>query len=526
MADKKVTGYLLAAALWIVLLGILAMATKYFVMPYFEDELEDETGSESRYQYEITVATDSFSGYSILRSPVMKSQLKGQGCKLTVHDDQADLESRMEALSDGDLQMAVFTVDSLLTLGARYTSFPGSIVMIIDETKGADAMVAYRGAVDSLQDLDDPKARIVLTPRSPSEFLARTVIAHFNLPNLPDRWWVEAEGAGDVYRKFRSADKTKRIAYALWEPYVSKALEIPDAHLLLDSSKLKGFIVDVLVAERRFLRDHPDRVKALVEAYFQAAYAYGCKAEGMQQLVMDDAKTLGAEALTSDQAGKLVKGIEWKNTLENYAYFGLLPAGESKGMQHIEDIINNITSVLIKTGALKNDPIEGKAHTLFYDKILRELQASGFHPGKKVNVIDGLGLGMDDLDGIRNEAVSRALSDAEWASLIPVGEMRIKPISFARGTARINIQSQRDLAELSRNLKAWPQYYLIVTGHARAEGDKEANLKLAKERAGAAADYIVSTGIDASRIRPDAALPRGGNGEAQTVSFILGQVPY
>ena len=250
MGKRGTKGCLVAAFIWIMILGALAVAAKFFILPYFEKDLEEKTSSSRRYRYTITLAADSFSGYCVLRSSLVKNQLKAQGIKLIIRDDKADYKARMKALKDGNIQMAVFTIDSFITAGAELGEFPGTIVMVIDETKGADALVSYKNAVASLEDLDNPNARIVLTPRSPSEFLSRTVIAHFNLPNLPDRWWENADGAADVYRRFKAGNRKEKRAYALWEPYVSRALEISGSHVLLDSSKLKGYIVDVLVVER------------------------------------------------------------------------------------------------------------------------------------------------------------------------------------------------------------------------------------------------------------------------------------
>lgn len=524
MAERSGKGIILAAIVWIIIIGILAIAAKFFILPHFKKDLEDQTGSESLYRHEIVLALDSFSGYSIFRSPVLKNDLKKQGIKLTVRDDGADYGQRIRDLDSGSVQMAVFTIDSFVGSGAGLGRFPASIVMVIDETKGADALVSYKSAVASIQDLDSPDARIVLTPQSPSEFLARTVIAHFNLPGLPAEWWVHADGAEAVYRQFVSADRSARRAYALWEPYVSMALREPGANLLLDSSRLKGYIVDVLVAERTFLKEHPDLVQAVVESYFRSAFSYSQKTDGMTTLVMEDAA--GAQALTRDQAVRLVEGIEWKNTMENYLYFNLQTPAAGADQQYLQDIIENITEVLVRTGALKVDPTGGKPNVLYYDKTLREMLASGFHPGKTLDVIQGLGQGTGDLEQARTAAPLKALTDAEWKSLIPVGTMRIAPIAFARGTARLNLQSERDLQDLAETLRAWPAYYVTVTGHSRAEGDTEANLLLAKERASAAAQKLADSGIPAARIRSDAVVSEKQNGSAQSVSFTLGQLPY
>jgi hypothetical protein len=120
--------------------------------------------------------------------------------------------------------------------GAQAGEFPGSIVLVIDETKGGDAIVAPPGAITSLQSLNDPEARLVLTPNSPSEFLARVVIAHFNLPNLPAQWSIPADGAADVYKKFRAASAAEKGLCALVS--LSKALQKQSADPSIASARV------------------------------------------------------------------------------------------------------------------------------------------------------------------------------------------------------------------------------------------------------------------------------------------------
>jgi ABC-type nitrate/sulfonate/bicarbonate transport system substrate-binding protein len=66
-------------------------------------------------------------------------------------------------------------------------------------------------------------------------------------------------------------------------------------------------IVDVLVVQRQFLRDHPEVVQTVVEAYARSAYAYARQPEGMLKLVKEDAQKTGTETLTEAQARKVVK---------------------------------------------------------------------------------------------------------------------------------------------------------------------------------------------------------------------------
>jgi hypothetical protein len=525
LSKRSPTGILAAAVVWIIIVGLIAVAYRFFLHPKLQERLRSDTGSDSRYTDEIRLAIDSFSGYCILRSKEFQQRLKSQGIKITYVDDGADYGERVDALQDREVQLAVFTIDSYLLACAGADQFPASIVMIIDETKGADAIIGYRQGAAELSDLNDPAARMVLTPRSPSEFLARVAIAHFSLPRLPDRWWIGADGADEVYDAFRSANPGDKKAYVMWEPYVSKALENKDAVVLLDSSKLKGYIVDVLVAERQFLRENPDKVRSVVEAYLRTSFAVG-QSNGLVDLVVEDARDIGAKRIKKPQAERLVTGIHWKNTLENYAHFGLQAGSAGKDVTHIEDMILQVTDVLLRTRALTQDPLEDRAHTLFYRSILEDMQLDSFHPGREVNILSDVGPSLEDIEEIRESVALKPLSETEWEKLVRVGEINAPPVSFARGTARLHAGSRRAVAKLAEQMKTFPQFYLTVIGQSRAEGDPEANLALARSRADAVATYLVGEGLSENRIRATASPTSQRGGQAQSVQFVVGQRPY
>jgi outer membrane protein OmpA-like peptidoglycan-associated protein len=526
MNENRAKGCLVAAVLWCVILGVLGVAYKFWVHPYLKGRLQGATSSTSPYRDELVVAADSFSGYAVLRSDALKNQLKNLQIKYTVLDDRGDFAARLKALQEGKVQLAAFTIDSLLLAGARLGEFPGTIVLVLDETQGSDAIVAPAGIVNSLQDLNHPDARLVLTPNSPSEFLARVVIAHFNLPNLPEKWWIDASGAKAAFQQLRAAKPGERRAYVLWEPYIAKALEQTGVHVLLDSAKLKGYIVDVLVAQRRFLSEHPDKVKAFIEAYSRALYTHAQPTNGLVQLVQADARQTGSESLDDAQARQVVQGIWWKNTLENYVHFGLAKPAPGATLEHLEDIVAKIVDVLVKTRALSADPLGGKYNTLYYSQTLAELQREQFHPAKGANVIAGLGPSASDAEQVRTDATLKALSPEQWSRIQPVGELRAEPVVFSRGSATVSVQSERDLAALARRLQSFPNLYLRVIGQTRAEGDPEANRALAQARADSVAQYLRGQGVNPDRIRTEAIPSTVAGGEAQTVLFVVGQLPY
>jgi outer membrane protein OmpA-like peptidoglycan-associated protein len=343
-------------------------------------------------------------------------------------------------------------------------------------------------------------------------------MAHFNLPDLGKQPWVDANGAQDVYDKFKAADPAKPNAFVLWEPFVSKALENPAAHVLIDSSKFRGYIVDVLVVQRKYLLEHEEQVRKFVECYLRAAYAARQAPGGMQALVAADAQAQQAP-LTPAQAANLAQRVWWKNTQENFGHFGLTSAASpGQGLQHLDEIIRNIVAVLVKTGGMAKDPTNNQPNAWYYDKVFRQLRDAKFHPGVLIGVGDG--------EALRPQAALAPLNDAEWESLVEVGALEVDPLVFARGTSKLTEQSKQTLDHLRQTLDTWPQYYLIVRGNARREGDPAANRKLSQDRAAAAADYLLQAGVAKQRIRATATEGAVAGGEGQSVSFVLGQKPY
>ena len=520
-SSKAYVRNLVVAAILLGLFVAVGAAFRFLIYPMLQGDLVQATGTESRYDHEITLRLDSFSGYAALRSEGLHSELKAKGIKLEIEDDAADYAARMKALNKGQADLAVFTIDALLAAGAPYQENPATILAVIDETYGADAIVAYADTVPNLAALDDPAARLVLTPDSPSEFLARVAIAEFGLSQLSTRW-VSEDGAEAVQKAMKKAPRSKKQAYVLWEPSRTVALQDDDAHVLFDSSRVSGYIVDVLVARRQFVLDHPDVAKAVVEALLRAHYRASREPDGWVDLVLEDAAAGGAR-LKRPQAEAIVAGIRWRNTLENYAHFGLVP--ETPGILHLEDSIANISGVLVRTGKLKVDPYGGRTNELFYSQLLDQLRVNDFHPGKGLGIAEG-GPGTDQLDAARGAEALPALTELQWNQLTQAGSMSVKPITFGRGNAKLNIQSQRDLDDLARRMRSLPQYYLRVVGHARAEGDPAANLVLAEQRATSAVDHLVGKGLSKNRVRAEAASPTGTGGAVQTVTFVLAQKPY
>ena len=512
-------GKLLAVCLvWLVLFGIGAACWKLLFVPVQEAAQEQaqeaeakqkeeerqaklkEAGAQSRYKSQVDFHLDSFSGYAILRSKTFSQELVQRGIRLNLHDDGADYSARIRALQSGDAQLAVFTIDALVKASAELNDMPATIVALVDETTGADAIVAYKSKVPNIDALNNPETRFVLTPSSPSETLARVVMSRFELNDLAEDPFINANDAAAVFQQYKKAKPGDPQAYVLWQPYVSQVLKNPQMHVVVDSSRFPSTIVDVIVANRDFVLKNHEVVKDFVECYLRTVYHYRTP-PAMVKLVAQDAKQTGSP-LTDEEASQLVDGIWWKNTQENLAHTGLLPG---KPLPHVEDVIANLIDVLQRTGAIDADPTQGNPNYLYYARLFEELQT--FHPG-------------DQTENVRDVKMP-ALNDSQWDQLEDVGTARVSELVFARGTDRLTERSRRVLDELAASLKT-TRFYVKIRGNASRRGDLEQNKLLAERRAKAAEAYLIDQGVDRNRLRAVGGDPSG----TTSVAFVLGQLPY
>lgn len=503
-------GKLLAVcAVWLVIFGVGAMAWRWFVAPTYRkvaerraerqrEELLDATSADGHFQHHVNFALDAFSGYAVLRSAEFQDFLSQKRIRVEIHDDGANYAQRLQDLKAGNIQMAAFTIDALIKVSAEIDGFPATIVAIIDETRGADAMVADREVIPNIEALNRADMRLHLTPDSPSETLARVVMADFSLNDLSDDAFVAATGPEEVLAAYRGSKPKAAEAYVLWEPYVSRIRsENPNMHVVIDSSWFRGYIVDVIVASRDYLAKNEDVVRDVVGCYFRAAYQHR---NGMVDLVKRDGR------LKQSEAENLVNGIQWKNTQENFSHLDLSGV---RPLQHIEGMISRITDVLTNTGAIEADPTGGKPTMLYYDKVLRELQTSNFHPG------------LDDEVVQEDRVVLPRLSESDWGKLNEIGEFRVPKLVFAPGTDTLRSYSQTILDDLAGKLKTWPRAYVFIRGNVSARGNAEANRRLAQQRAEVAAQYLIKQDVHENRVRATT-----GEETGTTVSFVLGQPSY
>ncbi len=500
----------LASVVWLILLSIGVFVYRLWYVPTVakqreqqQEQVLDATSGNSNYKHRLKLGLDAFSGYAILRSDAMVQQLRSQEIKMELVDDGADYAKRLTDLESGALHMAAFPIDALLKACEQRQTLPVTIVALIDETRGADALLAYKSKYPNVDSLNSTDTRFVMVGNSPSETLVRVLMHDFQLDKVTSASFSSVANEKEVLARYKGASPQANEVFVTWEPVVSELLENDQLHVLIDSSAQSGYIVDALVVSRDYLIKNESVVRSVLESYFRTLYSFADRSQLAELLASDAAKS--GTRLTPEQVGRLVDGIVWKNTQENLAHFGL----RSASLSHVEDMIDRIKRVLIQTGGLGRDPTGGDSSKLFNEQALRDLQAAGFHPGVSP-------------EAVREDVALAVLTDAQWNSLVPVGTAQVPPLIYARGTSRLTESSLAKLDELVETLKSWPSYYVMVRGNSTSVGDLEANRNLAKQRAEAALQYMLSKGVPAARVHA-----MEGEVSGQTsVTFVLGQPPY
>jgi outer membrane protein OmpA-like peptidoglycan-associated protein len=519
MAEQRSRrGVLIAAGAWIVIIVFGAVIWRFVVDPMRKGNLVEDTSAPTTYRAEVIAVADNYSGYGILRSDFMRNTLRTEGIKWTVRLDNANYLERLKLLEEGKIQFAPFTYAEYIKAGFKAGGeYPATQFLDIAASVGADKVIAWKQGVPDVQALNDPEARFVLTPDSPSQTMGEITVAQYALDAMSDDYIVPADGAQDVYNQFMRADRTLKRAYILWEPYASMALQDPGAHELWSSGSCDGCIADGLYASRKFVKDHSDIVKAVTAAHLRAVYHYTQEEDGFVQLVIADAKQIGIE-LDRLQAERIVAGVRWVNTQENYAAFGLVPTTGRTIEQRIEWMVDR---VLMPVGALSQNPVVGKINTLYYPGTLQALQAENFHPAKRVDVIAGAGPAT--VETSRIAAVLPPLSDEAWRKLRTVGEKKVPAVEFRRGSSEISPFSQSDLDLLAQDLGVLASYYLRIRGNAMSGGNAEANQRLSKARADAVQAYLMAKGVSQDRLKAEAAPPGNPGGQAAVTFELLEQ---
>jgi NitT/TauT family transport system substrate-binding protein len=361
----------------------------------------------------------------------------------------------------------------------RAAGYDGRAVMVVDNTQGADAIIATDKNIQSVEDLAGKS--IALLQFTPSDGMVIDAVQNSSLSkrkqdSIKYIYVNPEEGLAGVAAALRGGNAD---AVALWDPDLSLALNgIDGAHVIYSTKTATNLIYDVMVCDTRYI-DDPANDK--VFEGFVAGWMQGVEA---------------AEA-NPDQAVEALIATE--------EFFALLAQEEGNAF------VKGLFDELVWTGVEDNGRILGFADggTNHYDRVYRRFdqiyRAAGYLADPNAPVINPQDSFEDKWIRRLYDADAKAQEEAQKPEFVFTPEERdeahkneallTKPITvnFASGSFELTKRSEQTIDEqmvplIENNGGA----YFEVSGNTDSTGGGGANKSLSQKRANAVVNYLLS----------------------------------
>ncbi len=171
-----------------------------------------------------------------------------------------DVGERRIAMASGQIDFESATLD-IVSLNI-VNGVDEIVVLELDKSNGGDGIVA----TNDIKTISDLRGKTIGTRKGdPGHFLLLYLLHEEGLSE--DDVIIQDMDAGAAGAAFVAGQVD---AAATWEPWISKAVEREDGHILITSSEAPGLIVDVLAGRREFVENNEEETKAVLRAWFRA----------------------------------------------------------------------------------------------------------------------------------------------------------------------------------------------------------------------------------------------------------------
>ncbi len=471
-------------AMILFLLVVIALAAWFFVKPFIDQRSLRSTSDAAGSAQQIRIGGDNYVGYWFINSPEMRKLAPRKGINIEFNDDGGAYKERLEKFAQDEYECIVLPVNSYLEHGKKW-NYPGVIVAAISESKGADGIVGYNLGSKNLNILNNPSLSFVYTSDSPSEFLMDLLIHDFDLDQLrtASNWRMEVGSSEEVYK---AAKNNKGDVFVAWEPDITRILELEGMSYIFGSDNFRGYIIDVFVFNRKFIKKHRMDVINFFHTYYRTLGIYANNKERMYDEMKKSTK------LKQEKLEVLTQKIEWFDLAENCSQmFGISSGSGAFANDGLINCIISCTDIMMSAKVVSEDPLKGDPYLIVDSSVLEEMN--------KTAVVSTSG---------KNSAQKTSfasLSDAQWKALPEAGTFKVRDITFQSWNNNLTPEGENTVDKSAALLvNNYPDYRIIVRGHTGKGGDEKLNIKKSLEQAQVAAQRLIAVyGIDPNRIRAE-----------------------
>lgn len=400
---------------------------------------------------------------------------KGVNVQFVIQDDIPTLSTIFEA---GTAQCAWRTSDfwAQEQPNLRNAGQDGRAVMIVDNTQGADAVIAKDPSVRTIEDLAGKS--VALLQFTPSHGMVIDAIDNSSMTarkkSSVKYVYINAEeGTAGVRAALESGSVD---AAALWDPDLSLALRnVQGAHVVYSTKTASNLIFDVMVCDSRVLNkpENQEAIQKFVEGWMEGVAV----ARANPDLAVDAlVETEEFFKLLAKQEGKpfikqLFSNLVWTGLEDNARILGL--AG---GTNHYERVYTRFDEIYRKAGALANPNSAVIAPQDSFD--YRYIKAM---------------LGKDKATEAAAAKPQYQFSESEQKAAAQAPAALTKPVtvSFASGSAELTKRAQKTIDdEMVPFIENNGAAYFELSGNSDAVGSRDVNLRLSFARATAVVNYL------------------------------------
>jgi NitT/TauT family transport system substrate-binding protein len=359
----------------------------------------------------------------------------------------------------------------------RNAEMDARAVMVVDNTQGADAVIARDPKIQRIEDLENHS--VALLQFTPSHGMVIDAIDNSSLSARKKQTiklvYINAdEGTAGV----RAALEGGQVdAAALWDPDLALAVKnVPGAHVIYSTKTATNLIYDVMVCDKKVLDDPANdaTIGAFVEGWMKGVVAAKKDPDAAVDALIQTEEFF---ALLANDEGKpfvkrLFKDLVWTGVEDNARILGL--AG---GTNHYERVYRNFDGIYRAAGALANpnSPVIPPSDSFEY-KYIKALLAK---------------------DSAAQEAAKApefTFTDVERAKATETDAIVTRPVTvnFASGSSELTKRAEKTIdEEMVPMIENLGSAYFDVAGNTDSTGARAANVKLSKDRAKAVVDYLV-----------------------------------
>lgn len=256
-----------------------------------------------------------------------------------------DATQSSNALIKGDLNAAGYTINRTAFLSKKFTDAGKEVVMpyITNYSNGGDGIIA-KSSIQNVNDLVNAKIGV------PEFSEAQTLVVWFvNNSDLSNK---DKAKIIDNLVLFSTADDAAKAFFAgqidvaaTWEPYLTQAKNMTDAHVLFSTASSSNLVMDGILFDKKFAEAHADVVEKFIQGSLEAADMYNTEFDAIREVMPMFNTTSDEDIVANTESAKLTTWKDNSDLLNGTAktiYSDMCNVWTSIGESVNADLVNSI----------------------------------------------------------------------------------------------------------------------------------------------------------------------------------------